>query len=168
MAITKGEAPKPRTLKRMRADAPEQDRDLPVFAAPPAPPIAKPAKALSTTPMAAAYEALAALTVEFGDDAETVTDMLRWYRASAWWGQMNRQWGHPQTSMMAAETEYLLKGQDSRLPEVLPNDAERADYVREATGIRDQWEAAGCPGLLEDLDPLFVWVRKTIKQRNAA
>lgn len=168
MARSTRKPTKPRTLKAIRADAPRQDQALPALAAAPPPPTEPPAlKPLNTVPWAIAQSTLDHVAAEFGDDAKAVADMILWDSISHWWGREHRQWGHQQASMNSAEAGYRLKGQPSRLDDAVPAEA-RAAYHIEAAKVRAAWEAADCPGLLDNLEPTLAWVRLTIQKRNAA
>jgi hypothetical protein len=167
VAGVKRKAPRLRTLKQLRADAPPQDRDLPALALPPAPMREPPTyEPLDTIPLAIAYDALALIAVDFEADAGAVADLLLWNSVSRWWAQTYHKWGHPEASMLSAEAGYRLQGQPSRFPDLLPDDTERAAYLHKAALARAEWDALDCPGLLDDLEPTLTWVRQTIQKRE--
>jgi hypothetical protein len=169
MAGVKRKAPRVRTLKQLRADAPPQDRHLPALALPPAPKPQPPAhEPLDTIPLAIAYDALALIAMEFEADAIAVADFLLWSSVSRWYAQTYHKWGHHEASMLSAEAGYRIQCEPSRLLDLLPDDAERAAYLHKAALVRAEWDALDCPGLLDDLEPTLTWVRQTIQKRNAA
>lgn len=159
-----------RGTRAIRAVTPSRDAKevLPAWKPPAKYGEQKPPEPLDDTPADIAHARLTASLLPFSEDATALRELIIWSSVSLWWGRVNRQWGQQEASMMSAEFGYALLGKPSRLAEVRPDEAARRDYRKSAAQARLDWEAADCPGLLNDLEATLAFYSEAIAKRDVA